>query len=186
MNSSTPAFFADEIRSFQSSHLVIGIESRDDKGALISRWSASAVEIVGQQESHLEMCIRSHNSLQGKKSLMLLLELGQYLECVRSNIILPPLKRASHGDKVEKVLSLIGFHKTADTDVICSAMLEDKTKSASIIPASLNIGGIMSYDYPSGIRVPSPPTIESLPSELSPKCSLYDYAQNYQIPLKAY
>jgi hypothetical protein len=113
---------------------------------------------------------------------MLLLELGQYLECVRSNIILPPLKRISHGDKIEKVLSLIGFRKTADVDVICAAMLEDKSKSVNPIPASLNIGGIMSYDYPSGLRVLSPP-ISSSPSELSPTINMNHYPQ---IPLKAY
>jgi hypothetical protein len=127
INASAPAFFVDEIRSFQSSHLVIGIETRKDKGIVISRWSASVVEIMDCLESHLEMCICSYNNLHGKRSLMLLLKLGQYLECTRSNIILPSLKCLSHGDKIEQILSLIGFYKTPDV---------------------AKIGGIMLYDYP--------------------------------------
>jgi hypothetical protein len=45
-----------------------------------------------------------------------------------------------------------------------------------------NIGGIMSYGYPSSLRVPSPP-ISSSPSELSPTINMNHHPQ---IPLKAY
>jgi hypothetical protein len=54
---------------------------------------------------------------------------------------------------------LIGFHKTPE-------ILEDKTKPEDVIPANLKIGGMMSYDYPSGVRVLISITITG--SELSP------------------
>jgi hypothetical protein len=112
INVSSPQFFTEEIGLYQSSHLVIGVETRSDKNMLTSCWSASAVEINDQSDDlcHLEFCIRPHTtSLHGKNILVMLVEFGRYLECTRSNIILPPLKTSEQGEKYEHILSLIGI-----------------------------------------------------------------------------
>jgi hypothetical protein len=168
-----PTFFTEEIATYQSSHLVVGIESRNNKGLVLSRWSASAVEVDNESETHLEFCIRSHLNLQGKKVLMFLLELGHYLECTNSNIILPPLKSVEDGEKFGRVLSLIGFQKVSDsaTASITSTMVNSTMSSGSfgkkkggVYNTVEGLGGIMSYIYPSGVRIPSPknsPNLES-------------------------
>ena len=120
------------------------MESRNDENVLISRWTASANEVATEDDSHLELDLKSHLKLQGKSTMMLLLELGQYLECTKASVTIPNIKAQVKLEKYALSLQTYGFER-------------DQTKrdtsptstSSSLLRGPPQLELVMHYVYPS-------------------------------------
>ncbi|KAH7825279.1 uncharacterized protein MONOS_5928 [Monocercomonoides exilis] len=116
MTASVPVFFQEEATKQTEAHLVIGMETRNDENVLTSRWTASAVEVEEDDDSHLELVLHSFLQMQGKSTMLLLMELGQYLECTKAMVIVPDLKSEHKADKFAAVLASHGFQRAKDAE----------------------------------------------------------------------
>ncbi|KAK2949036.1 hypothetical protein BLNAU_16036 [Blattamonas nauphoetae] len=111
MNAPSPAFFSEEVASQKDAHLCVGLEIRNDQNNLTTRWTASAVEIEDDDESHLELVLKSHHPTINRSALVLLLELGQLLECEASHILLGQFKSSKREEQFIQSVSQFGFEK---------------------------------------------------------------------------
>ncbi|KAH7815118.1 uncharacterized protein MONOS_3452 [Monocercomonoides exilis] len=109
MMASTPLFFQSEVIQQKDAHLVIGMETRNDENVLTSRWTASAVEVEEDDDSHLELVLHTFLHSQGRSTMLLLLELGQYLECTKALLEIPELKSEHKIEKCAGVFGVYGF-----------------------------------------------------------------------------
>ena len=130
------------------------MESRNDENILISRWTASANEVATEDDSHLELDLKSHLKLQGKATMMLLLELGQYLECTKASVTIPNIKAQVKLDKYASSLRVYGFQflqeitnevKTSPEPSSAATSSTSHTLSKGQTPPELT----MHYFYPS-------------------------------------
>lgn len=154
-----PRFFLEEVEVQPDSHLVIGMESRNDENILISRWTASANEVETEDESHLELDLKSHLKLQGKSTMLLLLELGQYLECTKAHIYIPNIKTEAKLEKYVSRLQPYGFQRDQDKS---KSISPSSSSSSSSSGSNINLLQlVMHYTYPS-FADPSPPSSPQL------------------------